>query len=116
MHPETGKPALLLGHFVKKFVGLGPVESAALFQLFQARMTKLENTVRWNWRLGDMAIWDNRATQHYAISDYDDQFRRLSRVTLTGEIPVDVYGQSSRVVAGDASHCSAVEAPVVLAG
>jgi taurine dioxygenase len=116
IHPETGKRVLLLGHFVKRFVGLGAAESAALFALFQARVTTLENTVRWNWRLGDVAIWDNRATQHYAIADYDDQFRRLSRVTLAGDIPVDVHGVPSRVVTGDASHYSVIDAPVVLAG
>jgi taurine dioxygenase len=42
---------------------------------------KLENTIRWNWVPGDLAIWDNRATQHYAVADYDDQYRRLNRVT-----------------------------------
>ena len=89
VHPETGERVLLLGHFVKRFVGLGSTESAALFGLLQARVTKLENTVRWNWQPGDLAIWDNRATQHYAVSDYDDQYRRLSRVTLAGDIPVD---------------------------
>ena len=108
VHPESGERVLLLGHFVKRFVGLGATESAALFDLLQTRITKLENTVRWNWQLGDLAIWDNRATQHYAVSDYDDQFRRLSRVTLAGDIPVDVQGRPSRVVAGDATRYSAV--------
>jgi alpha-ketoglutarate-dependent sulfate ester dioxygenase len=108
VHPETGRRALLLGHFVKRFVGLGATESAALFALFQARVTKLENTIRWNWQPGDLAIWDNRATQHYAVSDYDDQYRRLNRVTLAGDVPVDVSGQRSRVIAGDASHYSEV--------
>ncbi len=111
-HPETGERVLLLGHFVKRFVGLGATESAALFGLLQARITKLENTVRWNWQLGDLAIWDNRATQHYAVADYDDQFRRLSRVTLAGDIPVDVHGRPSRVITGDASGYSAVVDPV----
>lgn len=108
VHPETGARVLLLGHFVKRFVGLGATESATLFGLLQDRITKLENTVRWNWRPGDVAIWDNRATQHYAVSDYDDQFRRLSRVTLAGDIPVDVHGEPSRVVAGDATRYSPV--------
>ena len=115
VHPETGKRVLLLGHFVKHFVGLGHAESAALFQLFQTRITKLENTIRWNWDLGDLAIWDNRATQHYAVADYDNHFRRLSRVTLAGDIPLNVRGERSRVVAGDASDYSAVVAPVRLA-
>lgn len=115
IHPETGRRVLLLGHFVKRFVGLGAGESAALFNLLQARITKLENTIRWDWQPGDLAIWDNRATQHYAVADYDDQFRMLNRVTLAGDIPVAVDGQTSRVVAGDASHYSDVVDPVPLA-
>lgn len=114
VHPETGRRALLLGPFVKRFVGLGTNESTALLQLLQARVTKLENTTRWNWLPGDLAIWDNRTTQHYAVSDYDDQYRRLSRVTLAGDVPVDVHGTPSRVITGDASHYSEVVAPARL--
>lgn len=106
VHPETGRRVLLLGHFVRKFVGFGTVESTTLLQLLQARITRLENTIRWNWAPGDIAIWDNRATQHYGVSDYDDQYRRLSRVTLAGDVPVDVHGRPSRAIAGDASHYS----------
>jgi alpha-ketoglutarate-dependent sulfate ester dioxygenase len=115
IHPETGRRVLLLGHFVKNFVGFGQAESIALFNLLQARITKLEHTVRWNWELGDVAVWDNRATQHYAVADYDDQFRRLSRVTLAGDVPIDVHGERSRVVAGDASTYSDIVVPVRLA-
>lgn len=115
VHPETGRKVLLLGHFIKQFVGLGAAESQTLLALLQNRVTKLENTVRWNWEPGDLAIWDNRATQHYAVADYDNQYRRLSRVTLAGDVPVDVYGERSRVIAGDASHYSEVVAPVALA-
>jgi alpha-ketoglutarate-dependent sulfate ester dioxygenase len=115
VHPETGRPVLLLGHFVKKFVGLGATESTTLFNLLQTRITKLENTIRWSWQPGDVAVWDNRATQHYAVADYDDQYRRLNRVTLAGDIPVDVHGRRSRAVAGDASQYSEVVLPVPLA-
>ncbi|MDV3245722.1 TauD/TfdA family dioxygenase [Mycobacterium avium subsp. hominissuis] len=112
VHPETGKRVLLLGHFVKQFVGLGSTESATLFHLLQARITRLENTVRWSWRPGDLAIWDNRATQHYAVSDYDNQYRLLNRVTLAGDIPVDIHGKRSRVIEGDASRYSDVVEPI----
>jgi alpha-ketoglutarate-dependent taurine dioxygenase len=115
VHPETGKRVLVLGHFIKRFVGLGPSESATLFHLLQARVTKLENTIRWSWLLGDLAIWDNRATQHYAVADYDEQYRRLSRVTLAGDIPVDIHGQRSRAIVGDASQYSDVVSPIALA-
>ncbi|VEG40832.1 taurine dioxygenase [Mycolicibacterium flavescens] len=108
VHPETGRRVLLLGHFVKNFVGLGSTESATLFNLLQARITKLEHTIRWDWRLGDVALWDNRATQHYAVADYDDQYRRLSRITLAGDVPVDIWGRPSRAIVGDASAYSAV--------
>lgn len=115
VHPETGRKVLVLGHFIKQFVGLGVAESTNLLALLQNRVTKLENTVRWSWEPGDLAMWDNRATQHYAVADYDDQYRRLSRVTLAGDIPVDVYGQRSRVIAGDASGYSDVVPPAPIA-
>ncbi|GGL01915.1 TauD/TfdA dioxygenase family protein [Nocardia jinanensis] len=110
VHPETGERALLLGGFVKHFVGLSDSESQALFRLFQDRITRLENTTRWNWELGDVAIWDNRATQHYAIDDYDgSEHRRLTRITLAGGVPVGVDGAQSTVIAGDAEYYSAVD-------
>ncbi|WP_067571214.1 TauD/TfdA dioxygenase family protein [Nocardia acidivorans] len=109
VHPVTGERALLLGHFVKNFVGLSAAESAALFQLLQNRVTKLENTTRWNWQLGDVAIWDNRATQHYAVDDYDAQPRRLTRITLAGDVPVGVHGDPSTIITGNAEHYSIIE-------
>ena len=81
-----------------------------MFTLLQDRITKLENTVRWDWQPGDVAIWDNRTTQHYAIADYDEQYRRLTRVTLAGDVPVNPAGEHSRVVVGDASHYSPIAA------
>ncbi|OHT88402.1 TauD/TfdA dioxygenase family protein [Mycobacteroides saopaulense] len=111
VHPETGERSLLLGQFVKSFQGLRGSEFAALFELLQARITKLENTFRWNWRLGDVAIWDNRATQHYGIADFGEQQRELHRVTLAGDVPVDIHGERSRILVGDASHYSAIEKP-----
>lgn len=116
IHPETGERALLLGHFVKKILGVSTKESQALFNLLQDRITRLENTIRWNWSLGDIVLWDNRATQHYAVDDYDDQPRKLSRVTLAGDIPVSVTGETSRVVTGDAAEYSVIDEPVRLAG
>ncbi|SIR64554.1 TauD/TfdA dioxygenase family protein [Williamsia sterculiae] len=116
VHPETGERSLLLGHFVREFVGLSAKESSALFDLLQARTIRLENTVRWSWRSGDLAIWDNRATQHYAVADYDDAYRRLNRITLAGDVPVDVHGERSRTLKGDASHYSDIVEPLAHAG
>jgi len=110
IHPETGEPALLLGHFVRSLRGLSSADSADLFALLQRHVTRLENTVRWTWRDGDIAIWDNRATQHYAVADYDDLPRLLHRVTIAGDLPVGINGDSSVVRKGDASHYSPLAA------
>jgi alpha-ketoglutarate-dependent taurine dioxygenase len=112
VHPETGERALILGHFVRRFVGLGANDSHDVFNLLQRHVTRLENTVRWNWRDGDIAIWDNRATQHYAVADYDDLPRRLHRITLAGDVPVSLDGIASVVRKGDASDFSPVADPI----
>lgn len=109
VHPETGERTLLLGHFVKHFVGLNSAESAAVFQLLQNRVTKLENTYRWTWREGDVAVWDNRATQHYAVADFDEQRREVRRVTVAGEVPLSIDGRSSEVLVGDAGDFSTIK-------
>ena len=98
VHPETGEKTLLLGHFFKKFVGYSAADSRRLFDLFQNYIETLENIVSWRWEAGDVAIWDNRATQHRAINDYGDQHRVVRRVTLEGDIPVGVDGQLSQVI------------------
>lgn len=100
VHPETGQRALLTGAFVRGFVGFDTCESHAILELLQRRITMPENTIRWNWAMGDVAIWDNRATQHRAIDDYDEQRRVLQRVALIGDIPVDVGGTPSRLING----------------
>jgi alpha-ketoglutarate-dependent taurine dioxygenase len=100
VHPETGERTLLAGDFVRNFVGVDSHESAVLFELLQRRITLPENTVRWNWKPGDVAIWDNRATQHRAVDDYDNEPRLMHRVTLMGDVPVNVHGERSRVVTG----------------
>jgi taurine dioxygenase len=107
VHPETGERSLLLGNFVREFVGLNSKESHALFHVLHDRIVRLENTVRWSWAPGDVAIWDNRATQHYAVSDYDGHHRRMHRVTVAGDIPMGVDGARSVARVGDATHYEA---------
>jgi alpha-ketoglutarate-dependent sulfate ester dioxygenase len=109
VHPETGERSLVLGHFVRRFVGLSSTETTALFNLLQNRVTNNDNTVRWHWQPGDLAIWDNRATQHYGVADYDDLPRRLHRITLAGDVPVSADGVRSAPRTGDASHFSTLD-------
>ena len=100
VHPETGERTLLAGDFARSLVGYDDHESRAVLDLLQRRIAMPENTIRWTWTAGDVAMWDNRATQHRAVDDYDDQYRLMNRVTLMGDVPVDVHGQRSRVVSG----------------
>ena len=103
VHPETGERSLLLGQFVKRILGVSRSDSRYLFELFQRHVTRLENTVRWRWAPGDLAVWDNRATQHYAIDDYGDLPRRMHRITVAGDVPVGVDGRRSTALKGDAA-------------
>lgn len=94
VHPETGERTLVLGHFVKKLLGYTSVDSERLVSLLHSHVTRLENTVRWRWAVADVAMWDNRATQHYAINDYGDQHRVVRRVTIAGDVPISVDGRT----------------------
>jgi len=109
VHPETGERSLVLGNFVSRFEGLNTSESTALFHLLQNRITKLENTIRWTWQPGDVAMWDNRATQHYAVADFGSEPREVRRITVAGDVPVSVDGRRSEILRGDADGYSQLD-------
>lgn len=109
VHPETGERSLVLGHFVKNFESFNSSESHELFHLLQNRITRLENTIRWRWEPGDVAMWDNRATQHYAVADFDEHPREMRRITVAGDVPVSVDGERSVVLRGDARAYSRLD-------
>ena len=96
VHPVSGQRSLLLGHFVRNFVGLNKADSARLYNILQDHITKPENTVRWRWEAGDVAVWDNRSTQHRATADFGLQRRTLRRATVAGEVPVSIDGRQSQ--------------------
>ncbi len=110
LHPETDERALLLGGFAQRIVGLSGRESRAVIAMLQDRVPTPENTVRWHWAPGDVAMWDNRSTQHYAVNDYGDIHRVVKRVTVAGAVPVGIDGRPSRALRGDASAYSVVGA------
>jgi taurine dioxygenase len=96
--PRSSERSLVLGFFVRRFVGYSQSDSNDLFEMLQSHVTRLENTVRWRWNVGDVAMWDNTATQHCAINDYGRQKRVVRRSTIRGEVPVNVDGRTSVTV------------------
>ena len=96
VHPETGERSLILGTWMKRFVGLTKQDSAKIYEILQGHITKPENTVRWHWRMGDVAMWDNRATQHRAVPDYGEDERIFRRATVLGTVPTSIDGRKSR--------------------
>lgn len=108
VHPETGERGLFIGGFVRGIEGLSTTESRDVLRLLQAHVTKPEHVLRWSWQPEQLLVFDNRITQHYAIDNYDDLPRRLSRVTVAGDVPVSITGQRSRSLLGDSSHYSEI--------
>ncbi len=104
VHPETGERALYVNQeFTKEIVGLSKRESDLLLEYLWEHCIRAEFTVRFRWEAGSIAFWDNRSTQHLAVRDvYDSDFdREFYRVTLNGEVPVDVNAQKSTGISGE---------------
>ena len=98
VHPSTGRPALFVNPgFTTHIAGLSRIESDNLLKLLYEHMTQPEFTLRHRWQPGDVVMWDNRATAHYAIDDYGDADRRMRRVTIRGSRMVGPDGFESRV-------------------
>lgn len=94
--PETGERSLLLGQHFRHFLGMSREDSRGLYQVLQAHVTAPQNTMRWRWQAGDIAIWENRTTQHYAVDDYGTQARIMHSVVVGGDVPVGIDGRPSR--------------------
>ena len=91
VHPETGRRTLFVNAiFTRHIVGLDEDESDALLSRLYAEMRRPEYQCRFRWTAGAVAFWDNRATQHYAASDYHPQPRVMDRVSIVGDRPVGV--------------------------
>lgn len=86
-HPETGRKALFLSIGVERFEGMTVQESMPLFNFLYAHAVQPHFIYRHQWTLGDLVIWDNRCTMHYAVHDYGSAKRKLYRVTVAGEQP-----------------------------
>ncbi|MEY3260155.1 MAG: hypothetical protein RIT46_984 [Pseudomonadota bacterium] len=88
-HPETGRKAIYVNAaFTQHIVGMDRAESDALLKHLYAQAAIPEYQCRFRWQPHSIAFWDNRASQHYAASDYWPALRRMERVTILGDRPV----------------------------
>jgi taurine dioxygenase len=93
VHPETGRRALFVNElWTEKIVGLSAHESDSLLAMLWRHAQSPEFTMRWRWRVGDLALWDNRSFQHYAVRDYHGN-RVLQKGYVQGDRP---YGPDAR--------------------
>lgn len=87
-HPETGRRALFVaGDFMLGVKGMEPAESELLLDFLMRHATQERFQVRWRWREGDVALWDERCTLHHALPDHYPQHRRMRRCTIDGDRP-----------------------------
>ncbi|MYQ38501.1 taurine dioxygenase [Streptomyces sp. LamerLS-316] len=87
-HPESGRRMLFVNtSFTTRIVGVDRAESDRLLRFLFQQAHVPEYQVRFRWQPGDIAFWDNRATQHYAVNDYAPHPRVAERVAIAGDRP-----------------------------
>jgi taurine dioxygenase len=86
---EGGRRGLFVNSgFTARILELTELESDALLGFLFRHLAKPEFTVRWRWKLGDVAFWDNRLSTQYATLDYLPQPRVMHRAAILGDKPV----------------------------
>lgn len=104
VHPVTGEKLLFVQPgFTSRIAGYSRKQSDALLDLLFEEVANPAYTVRFRWRNGSVAVWDNRATAHLAPGDINhlDIHRTLYRTTVEGDIPVGPDGSPSVSISGD---------------
>jgi alpha-ketoglutarate-dependent taurine dioxygenase len=87
VHPETGRKALFVNElWTESIVGVSPHESDSLLAMLWKHSQAPEFTMRWTWQVNDLALWDNRSFQHYAVRDYQGN-RVLQKGYVQGDRP-----------------------------
>jgi len=88
-HPESGRKSIYVNvAFAQYIEGWDRTESDAMLQFLYSRAAIPEYQCRFSWADNSIAFWDNRSSQHYAVSDYWPAVRRMERVTVIGDKPV----------------------------
>jgi taurine dioxygenase len=87
-HPETGRSILFVNWvYAIRFEDMTEEESAPLLDFLNRHSQRPEFQIRFRWRKGSLALWDNRSTTHIAVNDYAGYRRVMDRVTIAGDKP-----------------------------
>jgi taurine dioxygenase len=97
-HPETGEKILYVGSFTTHFLNFHTPDNVRygidknpgagqLLQYLHSQATIPEYQVRFRWKPHSVALWDNRATHHYAVMDYWPAPRKMERASIVGDVP-----------------------------
>jgi len=85
-HPLSGKSAIYVNaDFTLRINELPEQESKELLATLYEHCQSEEFVYRFSWQKGSIAFWDNRATWHKAMNDYQGQGRLMHRITVEGE-------------------------------
>jgi taurine dioxygenase len=99
VHPETGRRALYLcGAFMRGIRGMDPADSDVVLDLLRGKLADPNLQVRWRWRQHDVAMWDERCTNHRANSDHAPGHRLVRRCLVGRDIPVGPHGPGGQAV------------------
>lgn len=111
--PETGRKVLYAPSPLSfYFKDMSVADSAPLIKHFQSLAEKPEFTCRFRWSKGALLLWDNRATYHYALNDYQGWGRIMRRVQIEGEQP---FGPAKSAVGAVPGLVARVRAAVPVA-
>jgi taurine dioxygenase len=87
VHPDTGRRSLYVNkQFSRRIPQLSRPESQAMLGYLFRWQEQVKFSCRWRWSVGDVALWDERATLHAVVDDTEAR-RLLRRVTVLGDYP-----------------------------
>jgi len=85
--PDTGRRAIFVNPvFTAAIEAIDEQQSRRLLWRLFVHATRPEFTYRHRWSVGDLLVWDNRTTIHYAVADYRER-RVMHRITVRQPAP-----------------------------
>ncbi len=85
-HPGSGRKVLFVGVHARQILGMSTAESRLLLSDLLEHATQRERVYEHKWQVGDLVMWDNRATLHRGRR-FDLHERRELRRTTVNDTP-----------------------------